>query len=321
MPEIQQTFKLLKDYIDEIPVGLLLFNPEKKLLSWNKHAVSILELSSEEDLKKNNFGILSNQIQEALNIENRTERDLIGLSKALRAKKIESSDKNIILMITESYQESVGETSHELRRPITNIKTLTESLLLGAKNEPEVAQRFLEQINSEVDRLTKLVNDLINLSKTRSHKASTARQKIKLKTKAEEAVKMLQSQAEKNKTKLINEVPDDYLIFADPDQIDHVIQNLIENAIKYSPEGSSVTVKPGPVQGSFQVDDNGVGISESEISKIFNRFYRVNRQISKGSSGLGLSIVKNVVDIHGGRIEVKSTPQKGSSFIVFLPFE
>lgn len=318
MPETQQTFELLRNYIDQIPIGLLLFDLDKKLLSWNKYAISILE-SSEEDFKKNNFGILSNQINEALELTSASERDLIGLSKPLKAKKVATVDKNTILLISETYQETIGEMSHELRRPITNIKTLTESLLLGAKNEPEIAQKFLEQINSEVDRLTKLVNELLNLSKIKSGKLSGAKKKIDLKVKADEAIKMLQSLADKNKTKIINEVPDGYQIFADPEQIDHVIQNLIENAIKYSPEGANITVKAGPTPGSFQVDDTGIGIALSEIPKIFDRFYRVDRTKAKGSSGLGLSIVKNVIDLHGGKIEVKSELGKGSSFIIFIP--
>ena len=318
MPETQQTFELLRNYIDQIPIGLLLFDSNKKLLSWNKYAVNILE-SSEEDFKKNNFGVLSNQINETLDLTSANERDLIGLSKPLKAKKVTALDKSTILLISETYQETIGEMSHELRRPITNIKTLTESLLLGAKNEPEIAQKFLEQINNEVDRLTKLVNELLNLSKIRSGKLSGAKKKIDLKVKTDEAIKTLQTLADKNKTKLTNEVPGGYQIFADPEQIDHVIQNLIENAIKYSPPESSVTVKAGPIPGSFQVVDTGIGIALNEIPKIFDRFYRVDRTKAKGSSGLGLSIVKNVIDLHGGKIEVKSEPGKGSSFIIFIP--
>lgn len=319
MPETQETFELLKKYIEQIPVGILLFDPQKKLLSWNKYALNILE-GNEEDFMKNNLGILSNQINETLSIDT-SERDLIGLSKPLRAKKVVANDKNILLLISETYQETIGEMSHELRRPITNIKTLTESLLLGAKNEPEVADKFLEQINNEVDRLTKLVNELLNLSKIRSGKLLQAKKKINLKAKADDAIKLLQSLAEKNKTKLVNEVVDNYEIFADSEQVDYVIQNLIENAIKYSPEGSQVFVRVGPTPGSFQVDDTGIGIPKSEISKIFDRFYRVDRTRAKGSSGLGLSIVKNVIDIHGGWVEVKSVPGTGSSFIVHLPID
>lgn len=318
MPEIKETFELLKDYIDQIPIGLLLFNPNKQLLSWNKYALTILE-RTEEDFKKNNFGILSNQINEALEIEHTSEKDLIGLVKPLRAKKVVTQDKSIILLISETYQEAIGEMSHELRRPITNIKTLTESLLLGAKNEPEILEKFLQQINGEVDRLTKLVNELLNLSKIRAGQATQSKKKVNLKAKADDAIKVLQALADNNKTKIANEIPDGYEIFVDPEQIDHVIQNLIENAIKYSKEGSQVTIKTGPTLGSFQVDDTGVGIAESEVPKIFDRFYRVNRTVAKGSSGLGLSIVKNVVDIHGGKIEVKSKPGSGSSFILYFP--
>ena len=91
--------------------------------------------------------------------------------------------------------------------------------------------------------------------------------------------------------------------------------------MKYSPEGSEVRIKSGPSKGSFQVDDTGIGIAPDQLTKIFERFYRVDRTKAKGSSGLGLSIVKNVIDIHSGKIEVKSILGKGSSFIVHLPSE
>ena len=320
MPEIRETFELLKNYLDEMPFGILLFDSGKKLASWNKYATNVLEVS-EESFKKNDLGFLTKQIHEIIDIQQIAERELIGLTKPLKAKKIVTSDKNTLIIISETLQETIGEMSHELRRPITNIKTLTESLLLGAKNEPEVAQKFLEQINGEIDRLTRLVNQLLNISKIKAGRLSQEKKKINLKIKTDEAIKLLQSLGDKNKTKLLNEIPEGYEVYADSEQIDHVIQNLIENAIKYSPEGSQVSVKPGPASGSFQVDDTGIGISESNIPKIFERFYRVDRTKAKGSSGLGLSIVKNVVDIHGGKIEVKSKPGSGSSFIVYLPID
>ena len=318
MPETMETFELLKSYIEEIPIGLMLFDPKGNLLSWNKHALLLLE-GLEDDFKKNVIGTVGTQVQEIISTEGMKEKDLVGLSKPLKLKKIIASDKNIILMISETVQESIAEMSHELRRPITNIKTLAESLLLGAKNDPDISQKFLEQINGETDRLGKLVNELINLSKIRAGKLSQAKKKINLKAKIDDAIKSIKGVADKNKTTITNEISEGYEIFADPEQIDHVVQNLIENAVKYSPEGSKVTIKTGPVPGSFQVDDTGIGIPESEVIKIFERFYRVDRTRAKGSSGLGLSIVKSVIDLHGGKIEVKSQVGSGSSFIVYLP--
>lgn len=320
MPEIQETFDLLKNYVEELPIGLLLFNEQKKIVSWNSAALKLLEQPT-DNLKRSDLGIVTNQIDEILNNEQLVERELIGLLKPYKMKKVVTNDKNIILIITETFQETIGEMSHELRRPITNIKTLTESLLLGAKNDPEVAEKFLEQINSEVDRLTKLVNELIDLSKIRSGKLSGNKQKINFKSKVDDAIQLLRNTADKKKMRMTNEIPDEYEIFADNEQIDHVIQNLLENAIKYSNDGAAVVIKPGPDKGSFQVDDTGIGIPENEISKIFDRFYRVDRTKAKGSSGLGLSIVKNVIDLHGGKIEVKSKPGSGSSFIIYLPID
>ena len=318
MPETQEMQELLKAYIDLLPLGLLLFDSNKKLLSFNKYVLSSFRI---DQIKENSFGLVTNQINEIIENIDIAERELVGLPKPHKAKKIITSDGKIILVIIEINQESIGEMSHELRRPITNIKTLTESLLFGAKNEPEILDKFLTQINSEVDRLARLVNELLNLSKIKSGKLQCEKKKINLRDKAEDAIKLLSSQAEKSKTKLINQLPDKFEIFGDPEQVDHIVQNLIENAIKYSPENSQVTIKPGPVEGSFQVDDTGIGIPELEINKIFERFYRIDRTKAKGSSGLGLAIVKNIIDIHGGKIEVKSKIQEGSSFIVYLPID
>lgn len=318
MPETRETFELLKNYLEEIPIALLLFDSKKNLLSWNKHAIVVLE-GKDEDFKKNNFGLLTNQVHEILDNKGSSEKDLVGLSKPYRVKKVITGDNNVILIITETHQEAVGEMSHELRRPITNIKTLTESLIMGAKNDPDIAGKFLEQINGEVDRLTRLVGELINLSKIRAGKLSQEKKKLDLKPRIDEAIKLVKGIAEKSRISVTNEVSENYMVYADPEQLDHVIQNLIENAIKYSHEGAKVTVKTGPILGSFQVDDTGIGIPGSEIPKIFERFYRVDRTRAKGSSGLGLSIVKNVIDLHGGKIEVKSEVGAGSSFIIYLP--
>lgn len=320
MQETHNTSEILKNYLDIIPVGLLVFNPNKEIISWNTEILKLLEIAN-EDLEKNSLGKTATQIQDFLRDETTSEKELFGLQKQYKLKKIVASDKNIILIITESFQESIGEMSHELRRPLTNIKTLCESLLMGAKDDPDVAHKFLENMNQEIDRLTRLVNDLLNISKIRSGRVEITKRKINLKEKSEDAIKLLKPIADKKHTKLINNVIEGFTIFADEEQIDHVIQNLIENAIKYSPEHSTVTIKAGPIPGSFQIDDTGIGIEENQISKIFERFYRIDKTKAKGSSGLGLSIVKNIIDIHNGKIEVKSTIGAGSSFIVYLPID
>lgn len=318
MPETKETFEDLKKYINELPVGLMLFNSSYELLSWNKQAEEILELSN-EDLQNNNFGNLKNQLAEVLEVKEVKEKELVGLLNPHKAKKIITTDENIILMITETFQETIGEMSHELRRPITNIKTLAESLLMGAKDDPDIAERFLNNINGEIDRLTNLVNRLLNISKIKSGTLELSKKKINLHEMTNDAFKLLQPNADKKQSKLINEVPEPYEILADPEHIDHVVQNLVENAIKYSGDEATISVKPGPVPGSFQVDDTGIGIAPEHINKIFDRFFRVDRTKAKGSSGLGLAIVKNIVDLHGGKIKVESELQKGTSFIVYLP--
>lgn len=320
MPDLKETFEELKRYINDLPIGLLLFDSKKNLISWNKYSCEILNITN-EDIKKNDLGITSTQIEELIEKVDLTEKELIGLIKPHKAKKILTSDNHSLVIITEAFQEAIGEMSHELRRPITNIKTLAESLLMGAKDDPDIASKFLNNINSEIDRLSRLVNDLLNISKIRAGKLQPTKKNLNLKERVQDAIKLLQPNAEKKSTTIKNETSDNFMIFADTEQLDHVIQNLIENAIKYSPDGSTITIKDGPISGSFEILDTGIGIAPEHLNKIFERFYQVDRSKAKGSSGLGLSIVKNIIDLHKGKIEVNSTLGKGSSFIVYLPVD
>lgn len=214
--------------------------------------------------------------------------------------------------------EWIAEVSHELRLPIANVSLLVETLLDGGLEDPSVARRMLERAKQECDRLRSLVNDLLsveNLSETRDE---VPREWVNLRARAEYAVESTQKLATAGAVEVKIDLRPDFRVYANSAQIDQVLLNLLENAIKFTPEGGSVTIQSsGP--GCFSVSDSGIGMPEAEIPKIFARFYRIDRSRSKGSTGLGLSIVKHIVDLHDAKISVQSKEGAGSTFSLEFP--
>jgi two-component system, OmpR family, phosphate regulon sensor histidine kinase PhoR len=218
-----------------------------------------------------------------------------------------------LVEITPIIQQDISHTTHELKRPIQNIKALAETLLMGAKDEKELCEEYLKRLSRETDRLSSLVQDILSLSRLKNLHNSINKSSISLYKSVEGILENIESKAEERKIKLRNLVPQDFSILAEKELLEHLLENLIDNALNYNvPEGSLTVVAENDF---IEIIDTGIGISETEKEKIFDQFFRVNHQNSQGS-GLGLSIVKSIVDLHGWQIEVKSFPGKGSSFRV-----
>jgi two-component system phosphate regulon sensor histidine kinase PhoR len=214
----------------------------------------------------------------------------------------------------------IAEVSHELRLPIANIRLLVETLLDGAIEDKEVSRRMLKRAFQEVERLQTLVSDLLSLEQiSRSPSRQLLRQWNDLSERARYAAESVATMALSRGVQIEVKVKPGFRIYANPEQLDQVLLNLLENAVKFTPAGGLVTVESGPGAGEFSVRDSGIGIPANEIPKIFQRFYRVDRTQSKGSTGLGLSIVKNIVELHGAKIHVESSEGKGSTFALQFP--
>ena len=213
----------------------------------------------------------------------------------------------------------IAEVSHELRLPIANIKLLVETLLDGAAEDPDTAMRMLERTRREVERLEALVFDLISIEQVANERDSVKKHRVPLQEAARYATESVGKTASKKSIVLLTEIDSGFTISADPDQLNQVMLNLVENAVKYTPSGGEVTIRSGANPGCFSVSDSGIGIAASEIPKIFKRFYRVDRTRAPGSTGLGLSIVKHIADLHGAKINVQSEESKGSTFILEFP--
>lgn len=213
----------------------------------------------------------------------------------------------------------VAEAAHELRLPIANIKLLVETLLDGALDEREVCKRMLKRIYQETDRLQALVSDLLALEQVSERRHDLKCEWQSLKERAEYALESVRKQAVEKSIRIGVEVPHSQLIFANKSQLDQVLLNLLENAVKFTNPGGSVVVRGGDRHGKFSVEDTGIGMPENEIPKIFSKFYRIEKSASRTGTGLGLSIVRQVVELHGAKISVKSQEGQGSCFELEFP--
>ena len=219
-------------------------------------------------------------------------------------------------------RDFVANISHELKTPIGALSILSEAVL-DASNDPEAIAKFASRMQSEAKRLSDLVQEIINLSRLQDDDPLKNGKPVNISEVIAEAVDQSRLNAEKRKITLVNEEVDGVVINGDRNQVTMAVHNLIENAINYSSQGTNVTVVVESIEDIVEitVKDQGIGIAQSEIDRIFERFYRVDpaRSRATGGTGLGLSIVKHVAQNHGGEIKVWSAPGVGSTFSLRLP--
>ena len=231
------------------------------------------------------------------------------------AEKIENFDQ--------SRSQFVQNASHELKTPLATMKLLLENLIYQPDMPSELRAEFMQDMNHEIDRLSGIITDLLTLTKMDSEETAIKHEKFDFTELCIGAVHALQPAAEKNRLTLTMDVAKDVTLQGDESKLGQVIYNLIDNAIKYTPEGGSVfvTMKADGRNAVFAVRDTGVGIPEEDAKHIFDRFYRVDKARSRetGGTGLGLSIVRQMVQLHRGEIKVDSVFGKGSTFTVTLP--
>ncbi len=215
-------------------------------------------------------------------------------------------------------REFIGNLAHELKTPIFNIQGYILTLLEGGLEDEKVNRDFLNRASNGVDRLMKIVEDLDLITKLESGVMDLRPARMDLRELVEEQIESMEIQAREKKMTLRNQLADPTFVIADRDRLAQVIINLLNNAIIYGREGGICMVRSYPMgdQLLVEVADDGIGISEEHLSRLFERFYRVgkSRARNEGGSGLGLAIVKHIIDAHGQTITVKSTEGKGSTF-------
>ncbi|MDX1415084.1 MAG: ATP-binding protein [Candidatus Promineifilaceae bacterium] len=226
-------------------------------------------------------------------------------------------------------RDFVSNISHELRTPLASLQAVVETLQDGALEDKENAYHFLERAMRELDTLTQMVEELLELSRIESGEVPLKMAPAKICDLLALPIERLRPQAERNDISIETDLADDLpLIWADAERMQRVVSNLLHNAIKFTPKGGLIKIKAHATDPEFRdpefvisVSDTGNGIAEDDLPRIFERFFKSDRARTRGQTGtgLGLAIAKHLVEAHGGRIWVKSKTDKGSTFYFTLP--
>jgi two-component system, OmpR family, phosphate regulon sensor histidine kinase PhoR len=251
------------------------------------------------------------------------EVQVMPLRRELRGSAAVFHDLTELRRLEKIRKDFVANVSHELRTPITTIRGYAETLRTGALADPEHAPKMVEIIHRQSERLSVMVADLLELSRLESGELELERGPVSLAEAAARAAEAVRGRAQEKRQSLSVDVDAELTARGDARAVEQVVLNLLDNAVKYTPQGGEVEVTSGRENGRcfLTVRDTGIGIEEKHLSRIFERFYRVDRGRSRetGGTGLGLSIVKHLVGAMGGEVRVESGPGRGSRFTVVLP--
>lgn len=318
LTEEKNKVETITNNIDE---GLVAVTNKGSIIHSNKKAEELMgELVPSEilDLYQNDKdGIIERRgrfIQ--LNFAEFTEQNERGLIVAIqditKQQKIENMRK-----------EFIADVSHELKTPLTSVISYAETIRDSQDMDDATKSRFLDVIVSESERMTRLVKDLLYLSAIDSAQQYLRYSDVNVSSLIKKCMEHLGLHAEQKRQELRLEVADEIVARIDPDQIEQLVINILSNAIKYSPEESSIAVRLVDREDRFliEIEDRGAGISEEDLKHIFDRFYRVDKARSRamGGTGLGLAIAKGIVELHGGSITARSTLGVGTVMSIVLP--
>jgi len=252
------------------------------------------------------------------------------LTLRVRAEPLDSHSGVIVVIedVTEELKtqrmrrEFVAHASHELKSPVASMQTLAEALRHAVREDLPAAQRFADRIEFESARLGRLVGDLLDLSRLEDPE-TVSRETVDLSAGARRAMEEAEAEMTAKGITLNTEISDGVFVQGDESQMAVLVRNLVENAVRYTPEGGRVSVDVYQEGDSaiVRVSDNGIGIPLEAQARVFERFYRVDRARSRdrGGTGLGLAIVKHVAELHGGIVELESELGRGSIFTARVP--
>ena len=339
--EIERQKKQIETILLHMTDGVIAFNMEGKIIHINTAAMNLLKLEQ----KDNSFEKIFNKLKLNINLEKiiylenwtSSEHRLTIEDKCVNLFFVPFQDENnrqaglivVIQDITEHVKldnmrkEFVADVSHELKTPITSIMGYADTLLEG-EYDKDTQQKFLDVISSEARRMARLVTDLLTLSKYDSKKVKLEETEFDLGELTKKCQERLKFEIEKKHQNVecfvTANVPP---VSADKYGIERVVLNILSNAIKYTPENGKIKIYVGFVYNDayIKIIDNGIGISEQDLTRIFDRFYRADKARTRemGGTGLGLSIAKEILDQNKGSIDIRSELGKGTEVIIRIP--
>jgi two-component system phosphate regulon sensor histidine kinase PhoR len=329
-----------------MPVGILSFTSDLRLSFANRAGINMLELSDPIPLNSRLIelirqprviDVVAESQRSGQTLDSEIDRNEGAVVLRLRAYPLANdagargrppvllilTDETRLRQLENARRDFTANVSHELKTPLAAIKAYTETLLMGAMDDPEAKERFIQRINEQASRLDDLIRDLLQLTKIQSLPERISVSRLSLHDTVRTSVEEHLQIAAKRQVEILNLVQDqDVFVMAEYDALRTILGNLLSNAIRYSKPGGRVQIQAKQGYGSVEVAviDNGIGIPESDLERIFERFYRVDkaRSADAGGTGLGLSIVKYLVQAIGGAISVRSRLGEGSEFTLRL---
>lgn len=354
--QLQQSMEALKiqnvkleTILNSMPEGIIAVDTKKNIMLINPSAKEIFLIKDNEKIIGKNIleNIRNNQIYKIIHhilindkdnpmeieIDSSKKKILRISSSPIRYIAKHERIKGVILIIEDITQlrklenvrkDFVANVSHELKTPITSIRGFIETLKSGEVEDENIQKRFLDIIDFESERLIRLIEDILILSDLENNLKSTTTDKIEIKEALNEIISIMTQLAMKKNIIITSDIQNGMLpLFFAKDKFKQMIINLIDNAIKYTPEGGKIKINAyqNNNQVEIEIKDTGIGIPKEDIPRLFERFYRVDKDRSRsaGGTGLGLAIVKHILELMNGKIKVESELGKGSSFILSIP--
>lgn len=339
--EVTRQKRQIETILQHMTDGIIAFNLEGNIIHINPAAIKLLEITED----KNTFSKIFKEIDTDINLEKiiylenwtTSEKRINIKEKYLKIFFASFKDEvdrpaGVIVLIQDITEhvrldnmrkEFIADVSHELKTPLTSILGYSETLA-NSEYDKEMQEKFLKVISNEAVRMTKLVNDLLTLSKYDNASTKWEKVEFNLGDLVKACQENLQIEIDKKNQKVecfvTANVP---TICADKDGIERVVLNILSNSIKYTEEGGTIKIYVGFVYNDayIKIIDNGIGIPEKDLERIFERFYRVDKARTRkmGGTGLGLSIAKEILDKNNGRIDIKSEVGKGTEVVITIP--